>query len=318
MYRCAKCEWITDSNYEMSYSRRANHYICHQCKDEKRMNEVEEDLILPTFKKSKRRAAGFELEACFANSEKWKDPGYRYVQRMYDDSSINPDDEADESAEICTQPISDLRRLKVVLGAVERAGGYVNSSCGGHIHIDARDIRDLCESGDDEDLLAITHLWREVQAGFIALCSPTRVKDNIYPFGNGQYCLANTINPDLDFFNRYKALNVSSLEKGTLEFRLWDASLDFETLAMRANLGRAFVSYAAEQMRTKGTFNINKEHKGKKYWVTSRKTVPTIEKFCSMIKTSGAADIQDMATILKVHPLDEAKLLAFHEKLWHK
>lgn len=313
MYTCQVCDY-NFQEYDVRYNSRNDNYTCYDCLKRKKMSERTEDLLLRSFRKNQHRAVGFEIEACFTNTNGWNDPGSHYVQRIYEDTSIIPDNRTDETAEICTQPLYNLNDLKVVLKAINKAGGYVNDSCGGHIHIDARDLSNL-DIDSNDDMLAVTHLWREIQAGFYALCSPKRVAKNIYPF-EGNYCLANTINNNTDFWDRYKALNVSALEKHTLEFRFWEASLDFTILKMRAELCRKFVSYAAKQISNTGTYLINEQHKNKKYWCTSRKSVPTPEKFVEKIKSNGIDEIEKMCSILQIKPIEKVKLINYHKQLW--
>jgi hypothetical protein len=99
-------------------------------------------------------------------------------------------------------------KLPRIVKAIKAAGGYVNDSCGLHVHLDMRNrnseivAKNLVNRLDD--------IWR--------MCSPKRLTN--------KYCLDNRSNA-LPASARYYAINKQALEKyGTIEIRTKESTLD--------------------------------------------------------------------------------------------
>ncbi len=200
---------------------------------------------------SNPRHVGFELESCFSKPKSWIEPESEYLHRVYDDSSIECES-GDTTAEVCVQPTNDFVALKKVLDAMQEAGSYVNHTCGGHIHADARDIADWfyqdATFDRNQKKIFLCKMFSPIQPLMFALARPERITNT--------YCkwtLRNGTNCD----DRYRAMNVCALEKGTLEFRLFSGSLNFDELKLRGQICSATIQKMSEMVKSYGTDRNN-------------------------------------------------------------
>lgn len=144
--------------------------------------------------------------------------------------------------------------------ATKKLGGYVNESCGGHIHIGAKDLIEgnqkqiankvivgLLTAHKFTPLLKAlvpeerreTQYARPVEVDTYDAEEQLSISDeNKIPTSDDIYYLIDTFAG-----NRYKMINFRPLiDKGTIEFRIFDGSLDYKTIEERIRFGNAFVN----------------------------------------------------------------------------
>lgn len=120
-----------------------------------------------------------------------------------------------------------LTELTTAINALREAGATVNTSCGMHVHLDARDL-----TGDE--FARTFGFYTERQDLFDALVAPSR-RHNSYcrKYNNAQIAaIKSAANRDKDtvqyeFDDRYMTVNVTSYGRhGTLEFRQHQGTLN--------------------------------------------------------------------------------------------
>lgn len=143
----------------------------------------------------------------------------------------------------------DAERLAPAIAALERAGSYVDDTCGGHIHIDASDL-------SARQVATVMRIWNKAQELLPTVVGRT---ENHY----AELSTAEEIEAVADSDNteryyapeRYRAVNAlnwfnarhSSREnptKFTLEFRQFSGELDAPLIIARGFLCRAIVEHA--------------------------------------------------------------------------
>lgn len=166
------------------------------------------------------------------------------------DGSLRGDASHRYGTELVTPPLTyaRLETLDAILVRARALGFIVNATCGLHVHVDA--------NGTNVGQMAtLVRSFCDVQASLFEKLEPTRT-------GN-RYCRkvqANALRPLCDaaivnaeralrpashfveghgmptaWHDRYRALNVTGafLRHGTVEFRLWSGSLEFEAIRAR-------------------------------------------------------------------------------------
>lgn len=125
-----------------------------------------------------------------------------------------------------------------VCGSLARLGAVVDRSCGGHIHVDARDL----DRAARERLLVV---WKAIEPAMMELV-PSHRHDNRYAMRIGGAIKvdreARRVVNDYGG-NRYSALNMDTPHR-TVEFRFWDSTIDAATLAMRGAICARVVDFA--------------------------------------------------------------------------
>ena len=241
---CDDCGDLHHSD-NLHYNDNRGCSYCDNCNPNE-LDEIFNDLIVPR-QPANPRHVGFELESCFRSPKLWKAPSYQHVQRVYHDSSIESDDR-DCTAEVCVQPTNDFVALRKVVDAISEAGGYTNSTCGGHIHVDARDLqswfqRDATFHPNDKTVM-LCKMFAPIQPLMFALSEQDRITNT--------YCRWTLRNGD-NANDRYRAMNLQAFYKGTLEFRLFSGSHNFDELKLRGQICAAFVQKMSEVINKYGT-----------------------------------------------------------------
>lgn len=188
----------------------------------------------------------------------------------HEDSSIKVSSYGDIPIEIVTPPLSGLEGIKQIKDFIEFAennlGGYINNSCGGHIHIGAKDLiqgdrkqiankiilgiltakkfhpllhslipKQRRKNADEE--------WAqksEVSDYSIERAKNLTKNDNDYDSNNEIFLnnLIYALQP-----SRYKAINFHSLSKhGTVEFRIFDGTLNPQLIEERIKFGISVIN----------------------------------------------------------------------------
>jgi hypothetical protein len=156
-----------------------------------------------------------------------------------------------EARRLCSDLTAVRGAVQDLVGAAESPG--VNTSCGGHIHYDFRDLVMEATGEDPASWSAefrrkfIEYFYQSIQYGLVsvlAVCSPSR-------WENDRYCRVQKTARQGEGFTedeeRYEAVNVTkSLAKhGTIEIRCFPGSVDPEKWQARAVWGALFLGHCA-------------------------------------------------------------------------
>lgn len=193
--------------------------------------------------------------------------------QVHQDSSITASynkavEDYDISIEIVTPILSGAEGLaeinRFLSTFVPKLGGYVNDSCGGHVHIGAKDLLQGTERQVANKFIIglltaqkFTPLLRALvpeERRYSDWAEPVSVDPvNIgsslsnarEDVESARMHVANLIN--LFASDRYKTINFKSLyDKGTIEFRIFDGTLNYSLIEQRVKFGTAFVNALAE------------------------------------------------------------------------
>lgn len=173
----------------------------------------------------------------------------KFVLNIHDDGSVEGDG---FPAEVVTQPLLENRKsaIKSLCDSVKKRGGYVNRSCGGHIHVDAKDLKSLLR--DEENMVIAVKFLTLCEPALYAVTGKGRIGNSFCnPLGmelRSEYDY--DTNKEEDFWDdgdlkgdRYHSINFCALEDhGTLEFRLFAGTLEHEKWIARAAFAEAIVN----------------------------------------------------------------------------
>jgi len=179
-----------------------NHPLCGNCMERPRL------LMSDTFNLNPfRRKVGFEIEFCSRD-----EPNIRSFGQIKGDGSIMPSsgDYGYEFASHITQGDKLFEIIGKVCNRIRATGGYVNSSCGVHVHLDMNGSTVTQRNN-------ITSWWGIFERIFFGMVAPSR-RNNQYTRSVGdRYSSPN---------DRYRTLNTSAFSKfGTYEIRVHQGSL---------------------------------------------------------------------------------------------
>ena len=148
-----------------------------------------------------------------------------------------------------------LMQVEIVCQVLKTLNAKVNTSCGLHVHIDARDI-------DVNGLKRVSKMWMKYESCFDAIVTPSR-RNNA--FAKGLRCkfvnldaafaaidatqtragIAYAMNRDGCSTSRYHKLNLESLQRhGTIEFRQHQGTVDGIKITSWVKLVGGFVESA--------------------------------------------------------------------------
>lgn len=171
--------------------------------------------------------------------------------KMITDSSVNAtgtyddDDDDGEGLELVSPILSGqpgLDQLETAVRGIRRAGGDVDSSCGLHVHHDARDLTPYQVAG-------LLRFYIENQLVIDRFLAPSRRSTR-----NNQWCQAwqesekNSViaaakgETSLGRYDRYRTINVTAYPKyGSLEFRQHQGTLNLEKMVLWIKFGQSIV-----------------------------------------------------------------------------
>lgn len=146
--------------------------------------------------------------------------------------------------------------------ATKKFGGYVNDSCGGHVHIGAADllqgterqvanrfVTGLLTARKFAPLLRALVPEKRRSSGWAkdVEVSSLQAGESVSSASDEQSTKKHVKNlVDMFASDRYKMINFKPLQdKGTIEFRIFDGSLDYRTIEERVRFGTAFVNLLA-------------------------------------------------------------------------
>jgi hypothetical protein len=182
-----------------------------------------------------------------------------------DDGSVN----CTRAMEIATAPArgrSFERQIEEICEALEETRGYVDSSCGLHVHVDVRDL-------NAKQLLTLVRLYSKVEPALYSIVAPSR-RGGQYSqawgaeFETGEVFERGTVQERADRLDavlygsverakeikvrphkhscRYRGLNLNALLLyGTVEFRLHHGTVNASKIKMWAAVCSKLVEYAA-------------------------------------------------------------------------
>lgn len=221
-----------------------------------------------------RRAIGVELEIAG-----FREPSKEALETLYNtcvawhanigtDGSVSSD--YGNSVEIRTAPASGtrfVRQMREIITAIRGANGFVNNSCGLHVHVDMRDVVGLETTRGNVSPLslptldALVHTWLRTEETFFAMvndyrrgkqhCRPMRSYLPAPPPGqlHGPY---DSYSGAMQRCERYCALNIASAIAAhrTVEFRLHEGSVGRKKVVAWALLCASFVETVVTAART--------------------------------------------------------------------
>jgi len=200
-----------------------------------------------------------------------------------------------EGNELVTPPLSGTSAEyilpRVLIPATENAS--TNTSCGMHIHIDARDYKELCKKGKYIQFIRLVCLYMALQPMMFALVPRSR-RNNSYTkrtdarahivklcalVASGELDTAlHYVKYEICNGDRYQAFNLAPwYQEGHYEYRLHSGTHDTRKVLEWANLHTCIADYA---MRNK----VTEKQLLALYDAPARATIDTV---CDMIKASA-------------------------------
>lgn len=185
------------------------------------------------------------------------------------DGSINGDfryGRKDLALEIVTPILTGEQGLYKIMHFLDvttkKLGGYVNDSCGGHVHIGAADLLQGTEKQVANRFIVglltahkfapllralVPEKRRSSQWARDVEISGIKAGESLASASDERSTRDHVYNlVDLFASDRYKMINFKPLQdKGTIEFRIFDGSLDYRTIEQRVRFGTAFVNLLA-------------------------------------------------------------------------
>lgn len=166
---------------------------------------------------------------------------------------------ADEiGASECVSPVlkgtKGMDAIKIVLNAIRDNGGYVNSTCGLHVHIGAGSLT-------DKQYVNVFKNYQKLESVIDTFMAPSR-RGNCrwarslqnYDFG---YCQTKD-NVDSEIGTRYCKVNPEAYEAhGTIEFRQHQGTVNFKKIQMWVKFLGKLVHYSLENVLTENVASID-------------------------------------------------------------
>ncbi len=248
----------------------------------------------------------------------------KFVLNIHDDGSVEGDG---YPAEVVTQPLLEKRNkaIKLLCDTIKERGGYTNKTCGGHIHVDAKDLKKaiiqkdntitaikfltLCEPA----LYAVTGKTRLTNS----FCQPLTVSGTPY-YPNNQKSWDTS---DL-FGDRYNSINFCALEDhGTLEFRLFAGTLEHEKWTARTAFSEAIVNKLSAVLKNPKL--LDKLHKASALSNFNLEDVidDNFEKsklYKDLITNDGVKLIENVTKMVGLHHKYRKILINQHKDIWSK
>ncbi len=258
-YECENCDELS-SRDDSYYCEDCGSNLCPSCYDEDSCRDDEgvsqdQQLEFQEGRKSKLitvdRFVGAELEAENGNRSELNLP---YTFGIKDDGSLD-----DSGVEIVTPPSKDgalITNIKLACKQLNQAGFEATSSCGLHIHIDLRDIKDnfiklsriLRTFYAIEDVMFSTQPESRLNSKYCQRRLASYAVTGFPKIPQAKQELVNTMGRS----DRYYALNFKALrDHGTIECRLHAGTLNAEKIINWIKLIRSFYEYALNSYNSK-------------------------------------------------------------------
>ncbi len=249
----------------------------------------------------------------------------KFVLNIHDDGSVEGDG---YPAEVVTQPLLENRKsaMRSLCSTIKKRGGYVNKTCGGHIHVDAKDFLDLSKSE--------THIENAIK--FLTLCEPALYAVTGKGRINNSFCQplhlfepytrSGEITKKWDtsrlLNDRYWSINLYAIQAhGTIEFRLFSGTLEHEKWIARAAICEAIVNKLGDCLKNPKL--IEKFHKKsllKSVDLDNFINGETNKKplYKDIIKNSGPELISNVAKFVGLNSRHTKVLIKQHLEIWEK
>lgn len=286
------------------------------------------------------RYVGMEIE-CLTNHEvidvsynTWGDSIYdlgalgaakKFALDIHEDGSISGNG---TPMEVVTQPLLESRKtaIKSLCKKLKSQGGFVNASCGGHIHVDAKDMVKYVGSDKETTMLK-----------FLTLCEPALYAVTGKRRLDNDYCrpLAGEIVKDdfgekekesieFAFGDRYWSVNLSALEDhGTIEFRLFAGTLEPDKWIARAAFAEAVVNKLKKVIENPKLLKKMHENSALKDFkleslLDYESKFDKSDVYKKLIKSDGPGLIKSVGKMVGLHRNHVAKLVEQHSEIWKK
>lgn len=160
----------------------------------------------------------------------------RSYWKVVTDSSVR------DGIELVSPPLMyneySLQDVTKVFDKIVEQGGFVENSCGFHVHIDARFLHDYSSTNQNRFFEFLVSSYQANEDVFERLVKPHR--------NNNSFCLSTKGKSWIDIRdNRYHRLNISSfLRHGTIEFRQFQGTLKAKTAIAWITLCMTFIRNA--------------------------------------------------------------------------
>ncbi len=237
-----KCEQPGCNRYDSAARFRPFEHKCSYC-----YRRFLEDTMYLTYRMTKQKPSpkvkpnilysGCEIE-CYVDPKVSMNFNEKYVLSIKRDGSLTANDKG-HPIELVTQPLLDhrVRGLTTICKELAKHSAKVDSTCGGHVHIEATTLN----LNRQPNMEAVRHLFRVYESVFYAVTAPGRIESN--------YCypVSWTGHPTE---TRYHSMNFCSYEKyGTLEFRCFGGSVEATKWLDRIDLCEGFVLFARDNLK---------------------------------------------------------------------
>lgn len=181
------------------------------------------------------RHVGCEIE-CYVDTKHKMELPIEWVVGVKHDGSLSSED-LGSPIELVTQPLYGSREkaIKHICKELSKNTAEVDSTCGGHVHVDAEDLKLAREPRRE----LVRDLFRIYEGAFYAITVPSRIRST--------YC--SPVDHRHTYDSRYRSLNFMSVDKyNTLEFRCFGGSVEPQKWLDRIELCQGFVNLAAGVM----------------------------------------------------------------------
>jgi len=260
------------------------------------------------------REFGVEIEFCTHADVDWWENKLRSETGIevaaygdFSDGWILTDDGSVDGWELVSPILSGddgLKQVSKMLAAIKNLGGWMDNTCGFHVHVNANDF-------SNKNILSAVKKYNRNEKRIDKYVSPSR--------NSNQYCKSTTrlleeINEEIDissigelywdWFDRYYKLNVAAYAKhGTLEFRQHEGSFDIAKVTNWIKFCVRFVEDVKTNGRFKGPAQATRQNS---------RSFPVIAKL--LMHGGGKTSKKKIATALKVSENSVSKYMSLFRR----
>lgn len=161
-----------------------------------------------------------------------------------------------KGAEIVSPPMyynqDSLDEIKLILAALNKAGGYVNETCGLHVHVDASFLHEYTLEDKRRFFKHIRSLYAKYEDAFDARIHSNRRKDRNHYCRTMKWADCDPRDSNVAYdSSRYVKLNTHSFtQHGTIEFRHHHGTLKSDEVINWVKTCLIFIQYARDTFAT--------------------------------------------------------------------
>ncbi len=286
----------------------------------------------------KMRHVGFEIE-CFVQPyahEEYEedtfdgiwDDNKKHLAEVKDDGSLNPSPKRGISIEAVTEPLLQARgkAVRAICRNLrsKKRQGFVNKTCGGHIHVNANDFliaavgRDIKHEifNSPEMVKNIACMLTLFEPALYAVTGKSRLSNS--------FCrplVYNRTNSRNILERRYSSINMAALySHGSIEFRCFAGSINPAKWLARAALAEGIVNNL--EKLCKGTLDWKKLIKDSPFSTPEEVSAlihnddRKVSVYKTLIANNGISIIKKAGKANKVSKKNMAQLLSDHQATW--